>query len=135
MPKNNQKSRTQSAPKSQRKSVTHPKRSLTYQNKSNGSVSAALNGTSTIMARSLQKGKEEHNIINVVMTMNGSIEYLGESRSTSQLKYFTGKMVVESNDLFGKVMLMYQKKLEKFLNSNIDQVKKDLKVRVSEKMI
>ena len=67
--------------------------------------------------------------------MNGNTEYVGEGKETSKLKYFTSKMVGESNDMFVKVISFYRKKLKQLLKNGSVPVKLDLKVRISEKMI
>jgi len=74
---------------------------------------------STIVPGNPKKDKRTFNIIDTSTTAKGSTEYIGENESTSRLKYFNRKMVVQSNDIFSNVLAFYSKKLQKLVIEDI----------------
>ena len=87
-----------------------------------GILGAAFFGSS-IVPGNPKKAKGVFKIIDTSTTLKGKTEYIGENESTSRLKYFNRKMVVQSNDIFSKVLTLYAKKLQYLLTEDTSNTK------------
>ena len=79
-----------------------------------------------------KRARETFSILSSNLTKCNTTEYIGECKENSRIKYFSRKMIAESNDLFSQVLQFYSKKLQKMLE---EPVKEEQKVSVSSKRI
>ena len=79
-----------------------------------------------------KRAKETFSILSSNLTKCNNTEYIGECKENSRIKYFSRKMIAESNDLFSQVLQFYSKKLQKMLE---EPVKEEQKVPVGSKRI
>ena len=97
------------------------KRSVTLDRKNGygSSVSAKLNGNPQYL-------NDEYKITGVHITKQNKVQYVGEISKTGQVKHLNRKAIIESDEIFSKVMNFYASKLKELFSDKGNELKQEL---------
>lgn len=82
-------------------------------------------GSLRLPSPTFKNTKDTYDIINVSLTKQGKVEYIAEGQKTGKTKYLTHKMILDSEELFKKVLAFYRLRLKTFLSGSPGSIKRE----------